>query len=94
MMHMAMGLTLSYYRGKLMAGYFTLPVERHGPVARSKELPEGLVVDYDEDGHEVGIEIVDPSPEAAEALLRLAKQLQLPNAEEELAPLRRQVALV
>ena len=93
-MRMGTELTLSFLRGKLMAGYLSLPRERVGPVARTRELPEGLVVDYDEDGHEIGVEIVDPCPEAVEALFRLVEELHLPDAEEELAPLRRQVALV
>ena len=87
-------LTLSFLRGKLIAGYLSLPGEGVGPVARRMEMPEGLVVDYDEEGREVGVEIVDPCPEAVEALFRLVDELHLPDAEEELAPLRRQVALV
>ena len=91
-MRYSAGLRLSYRRGKLMAAYLALPERRSVPVARSREAPEGLVVDYDKEGHEIGIEIVDPCPEVLEELLKLTRKLGVPNAEEEVDPLRRELA--
>jgi uncharacterized protein YuzE len=37
-----------------------------GPVAESDELREGLIIDYDREGHIVSIEVLDASEHVAE----------------------------
>jgi len=90
----ATSLRLSYRRGKILAGYVTLCHETGKRAARSKKTPDGLVIDYDEDGNALGIEVPTPCPTTVAALLRRMNELGVPDAETELLPLQKQLAPV
>ncbi|HUT01045.1 MAG TPA: DUF2283 domain-containing protein [Phycisphaerae bacterium] len=91
-MEYGVGLTISFRRGRPLAAYLTLPRREGDHVARSKSTPEGLVIDYAEDGREIGIEIPTPCGESMEALLAKMKELDLEDAESELRPMQRALA--
>jgi len=86
------GLEISYRRGKLMAGYVTLPRKEGDRAVRSRKTDEGLVIDYASDGRVIGVEIPTPTGEALQALLRIMKDLDCPEPEKELRPLQQVLA--
>jgi len=83
-----MELTVSYLHGRILAAYLTLRPMPDMCVARSHKTPEGLVIDYDKDDRELGIEIPTPTPQAVRALEKLLGELHVDNAEKELGPLQ------
>ncbi len=81
-------LELTYRRGKLFAAYLHLPRYQSDEVVRSQKVAEGLVVDYAEGDHPIGIEIVSPSIVSPDAVYRLLQELHCEQvSKEELAPL-------
>jgi uncharacterized protein YuzE len=84
-------LSMHYRKGKPYAGYLYLR-KKQGKYVRSRELDNGLVVDFDESGQPYGIEIVSPSlvnPDDSNAALRDLGLPPLPR--QELAPLNNKV---
>jgi uncharacterized protein YuzE len=89
-----LGLTISFRHGKVLAAYLTLGREEGHRVARSERTPQGLVIDYDADGKEIGIEVPTPCAETVQALLAKMRELNLEDPERELSPMRRAMARV
>ncbi len=76
-----------------MAGYLTLPRKEGDRAVRSRKTEEGLVIDYAPDGRVIGVEIPAPTPEAVRALVHMMKDLDCPDPEKELSPLRQVVGV-
>jgi hypothetical protein len=80
-------LQLSYHHGKLLAGYLYLDEPGTKSVG-SREEEAGLVVDFAEDGHPIGIEITSPKQFNLAALNRVLAALKLSPADPaDVAPL-------
>lgn len=53
-------LEVTYRDGEPLAAYLYLERRRDDGCARTEKVREGVVVDYGQDGHPVGIEITEP----------------------------------
>ena len=74
-------------KGKILAGYLSLPKNEGDRVAYSRRAEAGLVVDYTEDDRPIGVEITSPSLFTLETLNRLLVELgQVPLVGRVLAP--------
>lgn len=80
-------MQLSYYKGRLLAGYIYLDAPRTKST-RSRKAEAGLVIDFAADGHPIGIEITSPEGFTLDALNRVLLSLNLaPAAPSDIGPL-------
>lgn len=84
-------LEVTYRAGRAWAAYLRLPREQASRVDSSEPIGGGLVVDYDDAGSVVGIEITSPELLDWSELSRLLDRLGIDRevVEAELKPLRR-----
>jgi hypothetical protein len=81
-------LQITYTNGRPLAAYLGLPRPVEARSARSEELGEGLVVDSDEDGTPLGLEIINPEVVTGEQINAVLSSLGLPEmTKQELSPL-------
>lgn len=79
-------LEVTYRHGRALAAYLYLPRETEEKSVRTSKEELGMVVDFDRNGHAIGVEITAPSK--VTALNRVLNGLGLPPvAADELAPL-------
>ena len=82
-------LEVTYRHGRPLAAYFYLPRATEEKSCRTSKAALGMVVDFDGNGHAIGVEITAPSRVTVTALNRLLCSLGVPPlAADELAPLR------
>jgi len=82
-------LEATFRRGRLMAAYLYLPRDPGARSTRTKRFESGLLVDFDEQGRPIGIEITAPNQISAVAVNQLLADLGLsPMPESHLAPLQ------
>jgi hypothetical protein len=62
-------------KGKILAGYVSLPRREGDHVAYSRRAEAGMVVDYTDDDRPIGVEITAPSLFTLESLNRLLVEL-------------------
>jgi len=86
-------MTLSYHQGKFMAGYIALSRKKGDRSAKCKQTPEGLILDIASDGRVIGIEFLDLREETLAGIQRVLTELRYADAETEIAPLRRMLAV-
>jgi hypothetical protein len=85
---MSRNLQITYANGRPLAAYLGLPRSPGARSARSEELVEGLVVDFDGDGAPLGLEIVNPQVVTGEQINTVLRSLDLPEmTKQELSPL-------
>ncbi|MFM9994172.1 MAG: DUF2283 domain-containing protein [Phycisphaerales bacterium] len=85
---MARNLEVSFRCGRPMVAYLYLTGGAPPRSARSEEREAGIVVDFGEDGHPIGLEFTAPSAVTLEALNRVLASLNLPPADRaDVAPL-------
>ena len=81
-------LEVTYRHGRALAAYFYLPRATEEKSCRTSKAELGMVVDFDRNGHPLGIEITAPSKVTVAALNRVLDGLgRHPLAADELAPL-------
>ncbi len=89
-MSVAMGLTISYVRGKPLVAYLTLPQPMKAKVHRTRSLEGECRVDFSRTGEALGIEMLDPERTTLTRLNRIMRKLKLPLlTRETVEPLRR-----
>lgn len=81
-------LEVTFRRGRVLAAYLHIAPVARGGVARTEELTNGLIVDFDGKGRPVGVEIVEPRTLSQRTLNRTLKTLGVsPVTRSDLAPL-------
>ncbi len=81
-------LEITYYDGKPLAAYLTLPRHEGDRSARTERREAGLLIDYAADGRAIGIEITAPTKVTLASLNQpLAAANQPPATANDLAPL-------
>jgi uncharacterized protein YuzE len=82
-------LEVTFRHGRPLAAYYHLPRDGERKAHRTQRLEHGLVVDFDEDGAPIGIEITSPSSLTLEAFNAVLVGLGCePVADEDFAPLQ------
>lgn len=82
-------LQVTYRRGKAEIAYLSLPRRPGEKVDRSERVEPEMVLDYNQDGALIGIELVDPGYVTAEAINEvLGKNGLAPISQDDLAPLQ------
>lgn len=72
-------LEVTFRHGRPLAGYLYLRRASDREIRSSRRLEAGLVVDLDQDGTPVGIEITAPEAVTIEVLNRVLRQLGVPD---------------
>ena len=82
-------LEVTFRHGQPIAAYLYLPRQAKDKSYRTAKASPGLVIDFNEDGHPIGIEITAPTKVSADDINRVIEGLGLSKMRnEELAPLR------
>jgi uncharacterized protein YuzE len=79
-MKISASLQISFRRGKPFAAYLYLPRENSEGAATTEAFTDDLVVDYDENGRPIGIEIVSPGYVTTAEVKALLDHLKLDAA--------------
>jgi len=81
-------LEVTYRRGKVLAAYLYLPRASDDVVTRSREMVPGIVLDFQQDGRPIGMELAFPASLELDEVNRVLAQFHLGQvSREELAPL-------
>lgn len=79
---------VTFRDGRVLAAYLHIAPVARGHVARTEELANGLIVDFDARGRPVGVEILEPRTLSQRTLNRTLKALgAAPVSRSDLAPL-------
>jgi hypothetical protein len=82
-------LEITFRRGLPLAAYYYLPREPGQKSSRTRRIEPGLVVDFDESDHPIGIEITAPTKLTLREFNEVLSQLgQSPINERDFAPLK------
>ena len=82
-------LEVTFRSGRPMAAYYYLPRQPGDRSYRTAQAEPGLVVDFNERGKPIGIEITAPTKISVQALNRVLRSLGFPAAKRaDLGPLR------
>lgn len=82
-------LNVMYRMGEPLAAYSYLATSPGQKAARSEEMAPEIVVDFDESGQPIGVELVSPDVTDVEEILAVFDRLGLSRPElRDLAPLR------
>ncbi len=82
-------LEATFTRGRPMAAYLYLPRGPGEKSCRSSKADPGLIVDWNQSGKPIGIEITAPARLTVAAINRVLEDLDQPRMEDsDLAPLR------
>jgi len=81
-------IEMTYRHGKALAAYLHLPRGDQDRCASSQELESGIVVDLQQDGRPIGLELTLPGEASLELINRILQRYNLEAlSREELAPL-------
>jgi len=82
-------LEVTFHRGKPLAAYLYLPRQSGEKCYRTLKVDPGMIVDFNQSGNPIGIEITAPAIVTAVEINRVLEELGLPEIKGvELAPLR------
>lgn len=82
-------LEVTFRHGRPLAAYLYLPRKPADRSHRSERVESGLVIDFNQEGTPIGIEITAPSKVSATTLNRVLRRLGIPPVTRaDLAPLR------
>ncbi len=82
-------LEITYRKGRPLAAYLYLNKWETGKSFETKKVGEGLIMDYDETGWPIGLEITSPRTVSITKINEVLKKLNVaPVSEEELLPLK------
>ena len=80
-------LEVTFRHGRPIAAYYYLPRETSQRSVRTRRVEPGLVIDFADDGHAIGIEITAPAKLSLAGLNSVLRELGHPPATEaDLAP--------
>lgn len=80
-------LEVTFRHGEPLAAYLYLPRSSSTKSARTENVADGLLVDFDEEGEPIGIEILSPGQLKPEDLNEILERLHQPRLEpDELSP--------
>ncbi len=81
-------LEVTFRRGRPVAAYLYLPRRQGDKSRRTRQVDPGMVIDFNDRGEPIGIEITAPEAITAEHLAQTLAELNLPPVDPaELAPL-------
>ncbi len=81
-------LEVTYRHGRPIAAYYYLPRASGAVSSRTERAEAGLLIDYDESGDAIGIEITAPGEASLERLNMVLDMLdQAPISADDIAPL-------
>lgn len=82
-------LEVTFRQGRALAAYLYLPRRPNDKSHRTEKADPGLVIDFNQSGKPIGIEITAPAKASTAALNRVLRGLGLPPVTRaDLAPLR------
>lgn len=82
-------LEITFRNGRPLAAYLYFPGTAGVKSARTEKIRKGLLVDYEVDGHPIGLEITAPTRVTSDQINEVLKELDVPLLDpEELAPLQ------
>jgi hypothetical protein len=83
-----LSIQVTYRRGRRSVAYIALDHRPDRKSLRTAEVAPGFIVDFGEDEHPIGIEIIDPEAASVAEVLSVFDRLGLARPDErELAPL-------
>ena len=77
----AISIQITYQKGRPSAAYIYLQRRQGVKTARSEEVAPEIVVDFDEDDHAIGVEIISPENTGVEEILSVFDKLGLGRPE-------------
>lgn len=81
-------LEITFRKGRPFAAYLYFPRKAGLKSAQTRKVQEGLLVDYEKNGHPIGLEITSPTTVTLEEINSVLAELELPALQPgELAPL-------
>ncbi len=81
-------LEVTFRHGRPMAAYYYLPRQSQDKSCRTKRIEPGLVIDFNQDGKPIGIEMTAPSKISLAIINQVLADLGLPSVKQaDLAPL-------
>jgi uncharacterized protein YuzE len=82
-------LEVTYRRGRPLAAYLYLPREKQDKSVRTAKAEPGMVIDFEQSGRAIGIEITAPTIVTVSDLNRVLTQIGAqPMSKEDLTPLK------
>ncbi len=82
-------LEVTYRRGRPLAAYLYLPREKADKSVRTAKAEPGMVIDFEQSGRVIGIEITAPSIITVSDLNRVLRELGVqPISREDFSPLQ------
>ncbi len=82
-------LEVTFRKGKPLAAYLYLPHKNQSCSIRTEEKKNGILVDYEEDGDPIGVEITAPAEVSLEELNSVLGELGVqPLEPQDIEPLR------
>ena len=82
-------LEITYRNGRPLAAYLYFPRKVRARSVRTEKVRKGLLVDYEAEGHPIGLEITAPIQVTSDQINEVLKELNVPLLDpEEFAPLQ------
>ena len=82
-------LEITFRKGRPLAAYLYFPRKAMARSVRTEKIRKGLLVDYEADGHPIGLEITAPDQVTSDQINEVLNELNVPLLDpEELSPLQ------
>lgn len=82
-------LEITFRKGRPLAAYLYFPRKAMARSVRTEKIRKGLLVDYEEEGQPIGLEITAPDQVTSDQINEVLNELNVPLLDpEELAPLQ------
>ncbi len=82
-------LEITFRKGRPLAAYLYFPRTAMARSVRTEKIRMGLLVDYEAEGHPIGLEITAPDQVTSDQINEVLNELNVPLLDpEELAPLQ------
>ncbi len=82
-------LEITFRKGRPLAAYLYFPRKAMARSVRTEKIRKGLLVDYEADGHPIGLEITAPNQVTSDQINEVLNELNVPLLDpEELSPLQ------
>ncbi len=82
-------LEITFRKGRPLAAYLYFPRNVRARSVRTDKIRKGFLVDYEAEGHPIGLEVTAPTHVTSDQINEVLKELNVPLLDpEEFAPLR------